>query len=261
MGLPSSTPYNLYKRHQPAERLPASLSPFSTKESLDVRARCKVQQSRSPLCRRNVYGNMKGLSHQPAITTLTPDLAMDIRIELCLLLERKPSPSVVSSLFEGGSGRKSQGPGQSLTGFSCSVLPPCFIYIFILLINNIKKHRIHDHVTVHVHLELVVPPQHLRRPPYVHRRVQDHLPPRHVGKELLTLVGQLQAAESSREPEELAGVGRLGACLDGSRAEESAGVVDGHVGGGVVDGGHVGVGDVDGEDHLGVEEWEVELQG
>ncbi|KAG8371166.1 hypothetical protein BUALT_Bualt13G0058600 [Buddleja alternifolia] len=211
MGLPSSTPYNLYKRHQPAERLPASLSPFSTKEK--------------PRRKSSLQGTTVQISFVPK--------------ERLWKYEGVKPPACYYYL----NSRSSDGhPDRALSTLG-------------------EETKIHDHVTVHVHLELVVPPQHLRRPPYVHRRVQDHLPPRHVGKELLTLVGQLQAAEPSREPEELAGVGRLGACLDGSRAEESAGVVDGHVGGGVVDGGHVGVGDVDGEDHLGVEEWEVELQG
>lgn len=116
-------------------------------------------------------------------------------------------------------------------------------------------------MTIHVHLEFMVPPQHLGGPPNIHRRVQHHLPPRHVGEELLSVVGQLEAAEPSWEAEHLAGPRRLRAGLDRSRSEERAGVEDRHLGVGVVDGGDVGVSDVDGEDHLGVEGGEVELEG
>ncbi|KAM1100282.1 hypothetical protein FF1_006721 [Malus domestica] len=131
----------------------------------------------------------------------------------------------------------------------------------IFLINNIKKNRINGQVTIHVDLKLVVPPQNPCRTDNIHSGVQHHLPPRRVGNKASGVVGHLEAVEASWKEDLLGGLGGLRACLDLGGTEEGALVEDGHGGGGVVDGGDVGVGDLDGEDELGVEEWEVELEG
>lgn len=75
------------------------------------------------------------------------------------------------------------------------------------------------------------------------------------------MVSELDSVESSREAEQLAGACGLGAGLDLCGAEQGTVVEDGHGGGGVVDGDDVWVSDVDGEDELGVEDGEVELEG
>lgn len=72
---------------------------------------------------------------------------------------------------------------------------------------------------------------------------------------------QLQPVESSRKPQHLAGLGGLGAGVYLGGAEVRAVVEDRHGRRGVVDGRDVGVGDVYGEDDLGIEDWEVELEG
>ncbi|KAA8549883.1 hypothetical protein F0562_001567 [Nyssa sinensis] len=103
-------------------------------------------------------------------------------------------------------------------------------------------------MTIHVDLKLVFPQKHLGRALNIHRSLQSHLSPPHVGEELREVMGQLEPAEPSREVEDLAGAWRLGAGADLSRTEEAAGVEDGHLGGGVVDGDGVGVGDVYGQE-------------
>lgn len=122
----------------------------------------------------------------------------------------------------------------------------------IFLINHIKEHRINGNMTVHVDLKPVIPPQYLRRTLDIHFGFKQHLSLRDVGKELSSVVGQLEPVEPSRDVEQLAGAGRLGSGLDGSGAEERALVEDGHGGGGVLDGSDVGIDDVYGQDELGV---------
>ncbi|GMN60181.1 hypothetical protein TIFTF001_029270 [Ficus carica] len=116
-------------------------------------------------------------------------------------------------------------------------------------------------MAVHVDPELVVPPQDPRRAADIHGGVEQHLSLGHVGEEPSPVVSQPETVEPGRQPQELARPRRLGAGLDVGRAEELALVEDGHGGGGVMDGGDVGIGDVDGQDELGVEDWEVELEG
>ena len=130
----------------------------------------------------------------------------------------------------------------------------------VLLFHDVKKQRINGYVTVHVHHELMIPPQDLGGAGDVDGGVEHHLPLGDVGDEAGGVVGELEAVEAGGEAEELAGLGGLGAGQDVSGAEEGAFVEDGHGGGGVVDGSDVGVGDVDGEDEVGVEEGEVELE-
>lgn len=75
------------------------------------------------------------------------------------------------------------------------------------------------------------------------------------------MVSQLEPVEPSGKSQDLAGLGRLGAGVYLGGAEVRAVVEDRHGGGGVVDRRHVGVGDVYGEDELGVQDWEVKLEG
>lgn len=112
-----------------------------------------------------------------------------------------------------------------------------------------------------MNLELPAPPHHLGGAADIHRRVQHHFPPPHIRREFPGVVGHLGPAKPSWKPKQLAGAGRLAAGPDGGRTDERAGVEDGHGRVGVLDGDDVGVGDVDGEDHLGVEGGEVELEG
>lgn len=81
-------------------------------------------------------------------------------------------------------------------------------------------------MAIHVHLETMVPPQHLGGAADIDGGLQHHLPAADVGQELLGVVGELDAAEAGGEAEQLAGARRLGAGLDGGGAEERAGVVD-----------------------------------
>eukprot|EP00262_Sarcandra_glabra_P003200 TRINITY_DN1376_c0_g1_i7.p2 TRINITY_DN1376_c0_g1~~TRINITY_DN1376_c0_g1_i7.p2 ORF type:complete len:147 (-),score=14.12 TRINITY_DN1376_c0_g1_i7:213-653(-) len=122
----------------------------------------------------------------------------------------------------------------------------------VFLLDNVEVYRINGNSAVHVDLELVDPPKHLRRTCNVHGGVEDHLPSSHVGEEPSAVVSQLDSGEPSRELKDLARFRRLRAGEDLGGAEERAVVEDRHGGGGVFDGCDVGVSDVDGQDEFDV---------
>ncbi|KAI9072708.1 hypothetical protein K1719_045355 [Acacia pycnantha] len=130
----------------------------------------------------------------------------------------------------------------------------------VFLINNIQEQGINGDMAIHVHLELVFPPENLGRTTDIHSGVEHHLTLGDISHKARGVVGQFQAVKSSREVEQLAGAGRLRAGLHLGRAQKRTLVVDGHGGRGVVDRGDVGVGDVYGEGEAGIEDWKVELQ-
>lgn len=131
----------------------------------------------------------------------------------------------------------------------------------VFLIKDIKEDGINGEMAVHVDLEFVTPPQHFRKTPNVHTRIQNHLSLGHVGDEPAAVVGQFQAVEPGWKTQNLTRPGLLRTGIDLGRAEEGTLVENGHSGGGVVDGSDVGVGDVDGEDELRIHHRRFELEG
>lgn len=75
------------------------------------------------------------------------------------------------------------------------------------------------------------------------------------------MVDKLESAQPHWEMEQPARPGCLGACRDGNRTKEQVNIEDEYLGGGATNGYDVGAGYVDDDNHLGVVQGVVELEG